>query len=170
MRYRILITAALVAGAACNEDSQPAALVGPPPMEATGVRAYVVQEPGGATDRVTLTVHVDSKSLGVAAYQGRLSFDPGAFELIEATTPDDNSRIVNSTTTAEGYIRFAGFAAEKFDGTLALRLVVRPIKPLDAANMVASLEVVGEATGVAVAKEKLITQRGIFTKVAAQIQ
>lgn len=170
MRYRGLMILTVVALAACNDDAQPAALVAPPAMTTTGVRAFVVREPGGTDEKVTLTIHIDNKGVGIAAYQGRLEFDAGAFDVIEANTPADGSRLVNAEMAKTGVIRFAGFSPEDFTKTAAVQLVVKLNKPLDAANLVATLDVAGEATGTAIAKDRMIVQRGIFTSVRGEKQ
>lgn len=167
MRYCGLLVLVLAASAGCDDEVQKmAGLVAPAPLASMGVRAYVVREPGGTEDRVTLTIYVDSKDVGVAAYQGRFEYDAGALEISEATTPSDGTRIVN-TAAGPGQVRFAGFAAEGFAKTAAARLVVRPLKPLEQANFLVTLDVVGEASGAAVAKERMVPLRGIFTSKAA---
>src|SRR5205085_12313913 len=127
-----------------------------------GVRAYVVQEPGATADRATLTIRLQSKDLGVAAYQGRLEFDKDAIEILEATSPtDDGTRLVNPNA-GPGVLKFAGFATESFSGNIAVKLVVRPIKPLDQANFVATLDVAGESNGSAVQASRMMPGRGLY--------
>ena len=169
MRYRGMLVLTLVAAAGCD-DRPPVAggLLAPVPLTSAGARAYVVQEAGGTADRVTLTIHVDAKDIPIAAYQGRLQFDPDALEIIEATTPSDGTRLVNAATAGPGLVKFAGFSTEVFGQTAAVRLVVKPLKPIAMANLVASLDVVGEVSGAAVTKDRLLQARGIYTAVLAK--
>jgi hypothetical protein len=167
MRFRTLFVLTMIAGAGCNDAAAPsAAVIAPLPLGGSAVRSYVVQESGSTADRVLLTIHVDSRDVGVAAYQGHLSFDPGSLEITEATTPSDGNRLVNASAGA-GLVRFAGFAEERFGSTAAVHLVVKPLKSLDLANIVVSLDVVGQATGIAVSKEKIVATRGLYTAAAA---
>ena len=153
--------------AACDEDKTKG-LIAPAALPTQAVRAYVVQEPGATADKVTLTIHVEAKGIPVAAYQGKLEFDPAALEIVEATTPsEDGTRIVNAKARP-GVVKFAGFAAEAFAHTAAVTLVVKPKKALELANLLATLDVVGEAKGVQVAKEHVIVQKGVFTTIAKQ--
>ncbi len=170
MKYRNAIALSMLAvlAAACD-DEKPApapALLAPTPIDGQGVRAYVVQEPGATADRVTLTIRIQSKDLGVAAYQGRLEFDKDAIEIIEATSPsDDGTRLVNPNAGV-GMLKFAGFATEKFTGNTAATLIVHPLKPLDQANFVATLDVAGESNGSAVQAARLMPARGLFLSAA----
>jgi hypothetical protein len=169
-RRVLALAVVMVAGTACDDSKEaPAAvMLAPQPMESRGVRAYVVQEPGGTANRVTLTIRIQSKDVGVAAYQGRLEFDKDAFEIIEATAPSgDGTRLVNASA-APGLLRFGGFAAEKFAGNTAVTLIVRPIKPLEQANLLASLDVAGEPDGTAIQKPLMPAQKGYYTSVAPE--
>jgi hypothetical protein len=163
MQYHVLMAAAFIAAVGCKDRRPVAAeLMAPPPLTTPSARAYVVQEPGGLVDRIALTIHVEAKGIPIAAYQGRLQFDVEAFEIIEATTPGDGTRLVNATTAGRGVVTFAGFSTTEFGNTAAVRLVVRPIKPVAAANLCATLDVVGEANGASLTKDKLVTTRGTY--------
>jgi hypothetical protein len=67
-----------------------------------------------------------------------------------------------------GLVKFAGFSTEVFGQTAAVRLVVKPLKPIALANLVASLDVVGEVSGTAVANDRLLQARGIYTAALAK--
>ena len=155
----------LVAVAGC-EDDKTKGLVAPPVLPTQAVRAYVVQEAGATADKVTLTIHVEARGIPVAAYQGKLEFDADAFDIIEASTPgEDGTRIVNAKAHP-GVVKFAGFAAEAFLHTEAVTLVVKPRKPLALANLVATLDVVGESKGIQVPREHVLLEKGVFTAIA----
>ncbi len=166
MRYQgLLVLAVVVAG--CDDGSHAVpALTAPPALTASGVRAYVVQEPGGTADRVTLTIHVDSKDVPVAAYQGQLEFDAAAMQVLDATAPSDGNRLVNAASAKSGVVRFAGFSTDVFAHTAAAQIVVHLTKSIEEAHLLATLDVVGEVTGSAVAKDRVVQQRGIFTQAA----
>lgn len=169
MRYRYMAALALLAVVVgCDDEPRGVAgLVAPIALASDGVRAYVVQEPGGTPERVTLTIHVEAKGIPVAAYQGKLQFDAEALEILDASAPsEDGTRLVNPSA-GPGIVRFAGFAAESFAHTMAVTLVVKPLKPLELANLLATLDVVGEVSGTAVAKDRVVVQRGVFTTTAA---
>ncbi|CAN5389182.1 hypothetical protein BH09GEM1_BH09GEM1_38880 [soil metagenome] len=157
----------LVAVAGC-EDDKAKGLLAPAALPTQAVRAYVVQEPGATAEKVTLTIHVEARGIPVAAYQGKLEFDADALEIIDASTPgEDGTRIVNAKAHP-GVVKFAGFSAEAFLHTAAVTLVVKPKKPLELANLLATLDVVGEAKGTQVAKEHVLLQKGVFTTIAKQ--
>lgn len=167
MRFQGLIVLALAAAAGCDDRTQAVpALTAPPAFTGTGVRAYVVLEPGGTADRVTLTIHVDAKDVPVAAYQGQLQFDADAMQILDATAPSDGNRIVNAASAGPGVVRFAGFSTDAFTQTAAAQVVVHLTRPIEEAHLLATLDVVGEVTGAAVAKDRVMQQRGIFTKAA----
>lgn len=169
-KRRTIAFAALTMGAvACDGTPVTApAMLAPPPLEARGVRAYVVEEMGGTADRVTLTIRIQSKDVGVAAYQGRLEFDPSVVEILEATVPSgDGTRLVNAAA-GPGTLRFAGFATEKFTGATAVTLVVHPLKPLAQANFLTSLDVAGEANGTALQQPLMLPQKGFYTAAAPE--
>jgi hypothetical protein len=169
MWYRRVIALTLVAVAvtACDDEKAAApALVAPQPIEGQGVRAYIVREAGATADRAVLTIRVQAKDIGMAAYQGRIEYNPDAIEILDATTPqEDGTRLVNPNAGA-GMIKFGGFATEAFSGNTAATLTVRVKTSLDDANFVATLDVAGEATGTAVQANKMMAQRGYYTAVA----
>ena len=164
MRHHSIAVLTLVASMGCTERPNGAlALTSPAPLVSAGVRAYVVQEPGGTADRVTLTIHVDAKDIPLASYSGRVQFDKDALEILEATTPSDGTRLVNAVSAGPGLVTFAGFSTDVFTQTAAVRLVARPLKPIVLANLLAILDVVGETSGTAVSAQRIVQQRGIFT-------
>jgi len=168
MHRKYIAALVLLTTLAACEDDKAKGLVAPAALPTQAVRAYVVQEPGATADKVTLTIHVEARGIPVAAYQGKLEFEPGSLEILEATTPsEDGTRIVNAKARP-GVVKFAGFAAESFAHTAAVTLVVKPKKALELANLLATLDVVGEAKGTQVAKEHVIVQKGVFTTIAKQ--
>lgn len=168
MRYQRLLVLALAVAAGCDDRTQAVpTLMAPPEFTGTGVRAYVVQEPGGTADRTTLTIHVDASGVPVAAYQGKLQFDTDAMQILEATTPGDGNRIINAASAGPGVVKFAGFSTDVFAQSAAATIVVRLTRPIEEAHLLASLDVVGEVSGTAVASERVMLQRGVFSKAAS---
>ena len=167
-RLSVLVCAlALVGASACDDGKNPAA-VGPDPAAAlpTGaIQVLVQQQPVTTAGRLTFAVKVITKDVSVGAYQGALTFEPGAFELVSVESPsakDGEFHIVNTADFAKGRIRFAAYATEAFDGTDAFLVTVKPLVPLENAKLVGALDVAGEVTGAAVAKTMLQSSRGIL--------
>lgn len=165
MRARHLLAVLLGSIAAC-EQSAPVNPIVPAP-EPIGVRAYVVEEPGGTPDRITLTIHVRGQGVDVAAYQGRLEYAADAMEILESSAPGDGTRLVNPKAGA-GIVRFAGFSTATFASTAAATLVVHPLKPLAQANLVTSLQIAGRSSGSAVSKSLLVPQAGLLSAAAVR--
>lgn len=148
---------------ACAENSSRGAVTGPV-RPGAGVHAYVAREPGGTAERVTLTLHLATRDVALASYQGRLQFDAAALDVLEVTAPDgDGTRLVNASAAGEGVIRFVGYAERGFARTPALQLVVRPRRALDEAALLPVLEVVGDADGAAVPADRLSATPGVTT-------
>jgi hypothetical protein len=109
----------------------------------------------------------------VSAYQGAITFAPGSFELVAADAPPSSSsgegHLVNAEGFAQGRIRFAAFTPTTFretasgDGVEALRLTVRPLRPIDDSNLVASLDVVSGETGISVQANRVLSSSGIVS-------
>lgn len=155
---------ALVVSAGCYErgpDAPDQNLISAIPNGAVQV---VVQQESASGDELTLVARVVGNGIKVGAYQGEVTFVPGTLELLGTTTPtvDKELHIVNPTTFAQGKIRFAGYTtAAAFTSSEVFRMRVKAVHALADANLVGSLEVVGEPTGHAVSKTKLLASRGI---------
>lgn len=132
-------------------------------------QVFIQQAPATQADRVTLVVRVVANGVSVGAYQGAVTFAPGAFELIGIETPKGGSGdlfLVNPAGFAEGRIRFAAYTTEKFSDTEAFRVTVKPLKPLGEARVAGSLDVAGEVSGVRVSRSKIVASRGILDAVS----
>jgi hypothetical protein len=128
------------------------------------VEAVIQREPGPTPGTVRLTVRVLARDTVLAAYQGALTFAPGAFELVSVSTPDGTdgeAHLVNSTTLAAGRLPFAAYAPERFATDEAFAIVVRPNLPLDAMHLSAALDVAGVASGRALAATRLRRSAGV---------
>jgi hypothetical protein len=153
---------ALMGVAACDDEKKVSAdLLDPIPSGA--VQAVVQRVAEYGKDSVLFRLHVGAKDVEVGAYQGRLTFNPAALEVLDIRplTVDGEFRIVNKDSVAAGSIPFAAFTSEAFSSTVVFDLVVRPILDLQTANLVAQLAVVGETSGVAVEARRLRLNDGV---------
>ena len=128
------------------------------------VEAVIQQEAGPSPGTVRLTVRVLARDTVLAAYQGALTFAPGAFELVSVSTPDGTdgeTHLVNSSTLPAGRLPFAAYAPERFGTDEAFSVVVRPTLPLDAMHLSAALDVAGVASGRALAGTSLRRSAGV---------
>jgi hypothetical protein len=136
------------------------------------VQPAIQQEPIAPDGSITFSVRVLSNQVGVSAYQGVITFAPGAFELVSADSPPSiggTGHLVNTEGFSAGRIRFAAFTPTTFrettigDGVEALRLTVRPLRPVDDANIVATLDVVSGETGISVQANQVLSSSGIVS-------
>lgn len=137
-----------------------------------GAVQAAVQQQAMATDgTVTFSVRVLANGVGVSAYSGSVTFAPGTFELVDISTPagqDGEARFHNAAGFAEGVVRFAGFTPTTFSGTQvgdgaeALRFTVRPLAPVEGANLRAALTVVSGETGVAISADQVLASPGVY--------
>ena len=134
------------------------------------VQPAIQQEPISSDGSITFSVRVLANQVGVSAYQGVITFTPGSFELVSADSPTSaggEGHLVNTEGFASGRIRFAAFTPTTFretasgNGVEALRLTVRPLRPVDDANLVAALDVVSGETGVSVQANRVLSSSGI---------
>lgn len=162
---RLCIALALLA-LACRDQAPPASsqdLASTVPRGSTQV--FVQQAPITQADRVTFVVRVVANGVSVGAYQGAVTFVPGAFELVGIETPKGASGdlyLVNPAGFAGGRIRFAAYTTEKFTDTEAFRVTVKPLKPLGEARLTGTLDVAGEVSGVRMSRSRIMASRGIL--------
>jgi hypothetical protein len=168
---KCLAMAALAVVAACDSESTSASS-GPLVVDvpAGAVQAAVQRAIPNADGSVTYSVRVMAKDVKVSSFSGTVTFEPGAFELVSVGKPtqNDESHIVNQTDFANGQIRFAVFTPTVLSGidsgagVEAFSFTVKPLRPESAANVVASLDVVGKETGTAVAAERIFASPGVM--------
>ena len=136
------------------------------------VQSAIQQGPTASDGSITFSVRVLANQVGVSAYQGAVTFAPGAFELVSADSPPGTGGegyLVNAEGFAQGKIRFAAFTPTTFretaigDGIEALRITVRPLRPVDDADLVASLDVVSGETGISVQANRVQSSHGIVS-------
>jgi hypothetical protein len=134
------------------------------------VQPAIQQEPLSADGTVTFVIRVLANQVGVSAYQGVVTFSPGAFELVDVHAPaglGSESHLLNSEGFDQGRVRFAAFTPTSFagtnigDGVEALRLTVRPLRPVEDSNLIATLDVVSGETGAPVAATNVLASPGI---------
>jgi hypothetical protein len=162
LRAAVVLCGALTAG--CYErgpDAPDQRLISAVP---SGSVQVVVQQESSSGDELTLVARVVGNGIKVGAYQGEVTFVPNTLELLGATTPtvENELHIVNPANFAQGKIRFAGYTtADAFTSSEVFRMRVKAVHTLADANLVGTLQVVGEPTGRAVSKTKLLASRGI---------
>lgn len=169
LQSRIPVLAILaLAAVACRDERRPTApttLETAVPLNKKGsAQAVVVLEPGATAESAVLSVRVLTKDMTLGAYQGTLTFDANAFEILETKVPsgsDAQFNIVNTDGAAQGVIRFAAFATEKFASNEAFRLTVKPRRQLSTVNFTTQLEVAGGTDGVALRESNLQASKGL---------
>jgi hypothetical protein len=130
-----------------------------------GTVQMIVQQESSSGDELTFVVHLAANGIKVGAYQGELTFVPGALTLIGETTPqaDGEFHLVNPAGFEHGSVKFAAYTtADAFSSTEAFRFRAKAEKPLAEAALTARLDVVGEPTGSAVAKNRVLASHGIL--------
>lgn len=149
-----------------NHADQPLIASVPPGI----VQPAIQQEPISPDGSITFSIRVLANQVGVSAYQGAVTFTPGAFELVSADAPPSSGgegHLINAADFAQGRIRFAAFTPTTFrestsgDGVEAMRITVRPLRPVDDADLVANLDVVSGETGVSVQPNRVLSSSGI---------
>jgi hypothetical protein len=137
------------------------------------IQLFVQQESADGGGQYTFVVRVVSNGVKMGAYQGEVTFQPGALELVGVETPktgDADFHIVNAANFASGRIKFAAYTtAESFGGTEALRLKVKTSRSIADAQLAGKLDVAGETTGASVSKTKLLASRGIVDAVTSRV-
>jgi hypothetical protein len=134
-------------------------------------QAAILQDPPASDGSVTFTVRVAAKDVGLSAYQGNVTFTPGTLQLQSFSVPSGAGSevyVVNQADFASGHIRFAACSATTFagategDGVVAFRFTVRSSSNLAAANIAASLSVVGTESGTGLAPENVLGSAGVL--------
>lgn len=137
-----------------------------------GAVQVIVQQESSSGDELTLVARVVGNDVKVGAYQGEVTFVPGTLELLGVETPtvDNEMHIANPATFKQGKIRFAAYTtASAFTSSEAFRVRVKAVHSLADASLVGKLEVVGEPTGHAVSKTKLLSSRGIHDAITNRL-
>jgi hypothetical protein len=165
----LTVSIAFVSGCQSDGPSAPGTpLSSLPPSGA--VQAVVQQQPVAKDGNVTFVVRILSNGVGVSAYQGDITFEPGAFALVSMSAPDGvdgDAHVLNSSEFATGRIRFAAFTPTAFvgtntgDGLEAFRFTVKPAASTALANVVATLGVVGTEDGAAISTDRVLASRGV---------
>lgn len=125
-----------------------------PPPASRGAEVRVERVLDAADGTVTFVVRMYPGDDAVSAFQGRVLFPSGSLELVSHTTPGaqgGNIFLANSSTAADGHIRFAAFTQSHFagpdGGVETMRFTVRPVRPLADSELAVALDVVGTAAG-----------------------
>ncbi|HKS05751.1 MAG TPA: hypothetical protein VJR92_05520 [Gemmatimonadaceae bacterium] len=122
------------------------------------VEAVVRQEEQNADGTITFALRVRARDVSVSAFQGRVAFARGAFELVSVNSAQGGAAemyLVNPSGFAAGTIRFAAFTTNSFsaanseDGVEVMRVVVRPLRSLVPSDVGPVLEAVAGPDGAA---------------------
>lgn len=125
-----------------------------PSVPPNTVRGYVLVLPREG-DVTVLHVRIEANGLVLGAYQGNLTFNPGALEIIGSNDTEVDFQAVNLDRAASGQVRFAAFTATGFKTTLALDLVVRTKRPLTREDATLALNVIGTLDGSRVDAQRI---------------
>lgn len=161
---RTIGTLPLLAVLACRDTSPTEATVDLSPLVPQGEAQVMLQQiPGPTEGTLTYVVRVVARLDSMASYQGDVTFAPGAFELLSTRTPTgaDGEMFLVNAEPAQGRLRFSAFTTDRFSTDEAFRFSVRPTGPVDAAHLAASLAVVGDVSGTAVAPGRVRSADGI---------
>jgi hypothetical protein len=145
----------VAATAACHEDRDMA--TGPADVSDVVpvgfVQPVLIRQPGTQPDEAEIVVRVVGRALSLGSYQGTVTFDTTALSFVSLSTPehDGEFRIINGEGASGGRIRFAAFTAESLSDDVAFRFKVRIRGSWDAALLRATLDVVGDGGGAAIA-------------------
>lgn len=163
-----LVALVALAAGACRETPLLAPAPGAQAGAPTGtVRAEITEESLEADGALTLVVRVRTRNARLSAYQGALTFTPGAFELVSISAPEraGESYLFNPEEVELGRIRFAAMSPTPFanvnaeEGIEAFRVTVRPRLPADQANLAATVDVASIENGAALTTEQLLPSR-----------
>jgi len=95
----------------------------------------------------------------LGAYQARAQFDASKIELLAATMTDaaggEEFGVVNMEGASEGMVRFAGFSMQGFAVRDVAELRFSTPRPLEAGDIVLTLDVIGTAEGAEVSADEL---------------
>jgi hypothetical protein len=168
---RFAVATSMVLLAACQDENiaptREAPLIAVPSGAA---QAVIQQEATTADGLVTFVVRVLANNLTVSSFQGTVAFAPGSFELVDKRTPAGAGGItvLNADGFADGRIRFGALTTTQFDsitvgnGVEAFRFTVRPLRPVQESNLVATLDVVGTDVGATIGADRMLASPGVM--------
>jgi len=149
---------------ACRDAAPTEALPDLTTLVPEGETQVILQQlPGPTEGTLTYVVRVVTRLDGVASYQGEVTFTPGAFELLSSRTPQgaDGEMFLVNAQGAQGRLRFSAFTTERFSTDEAFRFTVKPLVPATETHLAATLGVVGDVGGMAVASSRVRSADGI---------
>jgi hypothetical protein len=166
---RLAFVAPMVVLVACQDETIA------PPREAPvisvpsgAVQALIQQEAATPDGNVTFVVRVLANNLTISSFQGTVTFAPGSFELVDKRTPAGVTAVLNADGFSEGRLRFAALTPTQFDsiasgsGVEAFRFTVRPLRPVEDAHLLATLDVAGTDVGAALGAERMLASPGVM--------
>ena len=128
------------------------------------LQVIVQQDMSVRGDSAVFLVQVVGNGVPVASYQGTLTFNAAALQVMSVETPTPQTGeffVANADDAANGRIRFAGFATRQFSSTEVMRVVARVSGGLSAANLAATIDVAGGETGLVVPRAQIQGSDGV---------
>ncbi|HYV96982.1 MAG TPA: hypothetical protein VE967_05980 [Gemmatimonadaceae bacterium] len=134
------------------------------------VQTAIQELPANTDGSITFVVRVASHDVGVSAYQGTVTFAPGALQFVNVTVPAGSGNevyAVNPADFSQGRIRFAACSATTFagttvgDGVIAFRFTVRVVTSVAGANLAAALSVAGTESGAGLTADHVLGTAGV---------
>ena len=92
-------------------------------------------------------LEVDFDRFPLSSYQVALSFDTGAFRLLEVVPPDADAHFVNAEASGSAALVAAGYALDGFEGPVRISLTFESDRVLRAGDFRIDLEVAGSVEG-----------------------
>ncbi|HRN54181.1 MAG TPA: hypothetical protein PK788_11835 [Gemmatimonadaceae bacterium] len=124
------------------------------------LRAVIERSAPGPDGTITVAVRGVATELRLGAYQGRLQFAPGSVAIVGSSLPSgDGTRLVNLADTAQGVVRFAGYAVPGFRSDTLLRLELRVPRGVDAAALRVELDVASDVDGKPLERSRIFDSR-----------
>lgn len=124
------------------------------------LRAVIERSAPASDGTITVAVRGVATDLRLGAYQGRVQFAPGRVGIVGSGTPSgDGTRLVNLADTAQGIVRFAGYAVPGFRSDTLLRLVIRVPRGVDAAELRVELDVASDVDGKPLERAQILDSR-----------
>lgn len=166
MKKLLLVLAALVSVAACEQERVAAPITNPGTMVPPGaVQVIIAKERQLGGDTSVFLVRLAANGVPLASYQGSVTFAADQMQVLSAPTAenaDGEFRIVNAEHAATGSLRFAGFSTQAMTSTDAFRIVARLRGPLASAKLEGSIDVAGLVAGTSIASASLLRTVGVY--------
>jgi len=167
MLFFPVVVAVISAGVAGCEDERgrlPSAEVDVLRAQSGPVGLLVHRVDGAEPGVYVYSVQVSGAAGVLAAIQGELNFPANAVEFVGLRTPTSDEGgvyVVNTSEVSAGRVRFAAFAPEALATDEVFELTLRHVGAVPPADVVARLQVAGDAEGTPMSTELLPQSSGL---------